>query len=197
MSVKAATTNGTWTVEEETKLVSVIATFGTASWAKVAKMVPRRKYCECLLKWHRMSEQTAHAESVPKTDNTVLPQLSGLEVGPDLHDFPRDSQKCLALLGITTAQSLPESPSVRERKSRVGVDPTKPAGIHDDSFSGDADLSSGCNEAVLVDIGDEATPDGYTSGDEPPAKRRRFDWVSKYIPENLVVRVLEYRDSWR
>jgi hypothetical protein len=71
--------------------------------------------------------------------------------------------------------------SVREWKSRIGVDLTEPAGIHDDYFSGDGDLSSGCNKAV-EDVGDsmpsaETTTDRDTSGDEPPVKRRRFEWV--------------------
>jgi hypothetical protein len=47
-------------------------------------------------KWQGMSEENAHVESVPKTDAAVLSQLSGLEVGPDLHVFPRDTQEILA-----------------------------------------------------------------------------------------------------
>jgi hypothetical protein len=207
MSKKAASTaSGTWTVEEEKKLASAVETFGALNWAEIAKIVPGRNYSQCFLKWQRMSKENADAESVPKTDAAVLSQLSGLEVGPDLHVFPRDMQKFLALLGITTAQSLLGSnvevlapsyvgwscetvsiddarASVREWKSIIGVDLTEPGGIHDDSFSGnaDTDLPSGCNKAVK-DVGDsmpsaETTTDGDTSGDEPPVKRRRFDWV--------------------
>jgi hypothetical protein len=157
-----------------------------------------------------MLKKAAAAESVPKTDTTVLSQISGVEqVGPDLHVFPWDSQELFALLGITTAQAFLESndeelaasyvgwrdktvslddamATVREWKSRLGVpvDPTgEPAGINDDYFSDGADLSSadGCsNKAVIEHVGDnmpidETATDGTNSGDEPPAKRRRFD----------------------
>jgi hypothetical protein len=53
-----------------------------------------------------MSEENAEAESVPKTDAALLASVAGMEVGPDLHVFPRDTQKFLALLGITTAGEL-------------------------------------------------------------------------------------------
>jgi hypothetical protein len=207
MSSKAsATVRVAWTVEEEKKLTSAVETFGAHNWAEIVKMVPGRKESQCYRKWQCMSGENADAESVPQTDAAVLLQLSGLEVGPDLHVFPRDTQKFLALLGITNAHSLFESnvevlapsyvgwscetvsldharASVREWKNIIGVDLTEPAGIHDDSFSGnaDTDLSSGCNTTVQ-DVGDsmpsaETTTDGDTSGDEPPVKRRRFDWV--------------------
>jgi hypothetical protein len=181
------------------KLVYAIEAYDGRNWVEIAKMFQG---------WQYMSEEKADAESVPKTDAAGLPQLSGLEVGSALHVFTRDTQKFLALLGITTDKSLLESSveelaasyvgwmcetvslddaraSVQEWKSRLGVDPTEPAGIHDDYFSGDgnadSDLSSGCNKAV-EGFGDnmpsaETTTDGYTSGDEPPLKRRRFDWV--------------------
>jgi hypothetical protein len=45
---------------------------------------------------------------------TVLSQLSGPGVGPDLHVFPWETQKFLALLGIATSQSLLESTKVED-----------------------------------------------------------------------------------
>jgi hypothetical protein len=137
-------------------------------------------------------EQTTDAASVPETHVAVLSQLSDLEVSPDLHVFPRDSQKFLSLIGITTAQSLLEinveelatsyvgwrdetvslddaRATVREWKNKLDGAPTEPDGIHDDSFSGDADIPSGCNKAVGdVDdnmSGDETISDVYTDDD--------------------------------
>jgi hypothetical protein len=184
-----------WTLDEEMKLVSSVETYGGSNWARIAVNVPGRNENQCRHKGQRISGQTADAENAAaKTDATGLSQLSGLEVGADLHVFPRESQQFLALLGITTAQSLLEinveelaasyvgwrgetvtlddaRATVREWKSRLGMDPTEPAGIHK-----------------------TATADGYTSGDEPPRKRGRFDWVRR-IPGN-VARALESQDSW-
>jgi hypothetical protein len=70
-------------------------------------MVPGRNESQCLQKWHDMSKKTAaDALSAPKTNAAWLAKVSGIEVGPDLHIFPRDTQKFLALLGIYTGQSL-------------------------------------------------------------------------------------------
>jgi hypothetical protein len=110
MSRNASTTaDGTWMEEEEKKLVSAVETYGGRNWVGIANMVPGRNASQCLLKWQSMDEQTAVAESAPAADAKVLSQLSGLEAGPDLHNFPRDSQNFLALLGITSAHSLLES----------------------------------------------------------------------------------------
>jgi hypothetical protein len=171
-----ATATGVWTVEEVNKLVSAVETHGGRNWAEIAKMVPGRNDRQCRRKWKHMSEKTADIESAPKTNAALLAQASGLEVGPALHVFPRNSQQFLALLGITTGQSLREShveylaasyvdwrcetvslddarASILDWKSRVGVDPAEPPS-------------------------DETTTDaGYTSGDEPPGKRRRLDWI--------------------
>jgi hypothetical protein len=68
-----------------------------------------------------MLKKAAAAESVPKTDTTVLSQISGVEqVGPDLHVFPWDSQELFALLGITTAQAFLESNDEELAASYVG-----------------------------------------------------------------------------
>jgi hypothetical protein len=68
---------------------------------------------------------------------------------------------------------------VEKRTEKSRQNPTE----LDDSFSGnaDTDLPSGCNTTVQ-DVGDsmpsaETATGGDTSGDEPPVKRRRFDWV--------------------
>jgi hypothetical protein len=191
------------------KLVSAVKTFGSHHWAEITEVVPGQNESQCLQKWHNMPKKTAaDAQSAPKTNAALLAQVAGLEVGPDLHVFPPDSQKFLALLGITTGQSLLEShveylvasfvgwrcetvslddarASIREWKSRLVLDPAEPDGIHDDSISvnvdADADHPSGYNKAA-EDFGDnmpsdETATDGCTSGDEPPGKRRRFDWV--------------------
>jgi hypothetical protein len=60
--------------------------------------------------------------------------------------------------------------SIREWKSRLVLDPAEPVEIHNDSISVDADV---CDDKPS----DETTTDGYTSGDEPPGKRRRLDWI--------------------
>jgi hypothetical protein len=50
-----ATTTGTWTVEEENKLASTVATFGTSSWATLsANIPPGRSENQCCKKWHHM-----------------------------------------------------------------------------------------------------------------------------------------------
>jgi hypothetical protein len=157
-------------------------------------MVPGRNESQCCRKWHYMSKKTAaDAQSEPKTNAAWLAQVSGIEVGPDLHIFPRDTQKFLALLGISTGQSLREShveylaasfvgwrcetvslddaqASILEWKSRLVLDRAEPVGIHDDSISVDADV---CDNM----LSDETATDGYTSGDDPPGKRRRLDWI--------------------
>jgi myb proto-oncogene protein len=58
MSSKAtATTRGTWTVEEENKLVSAVETFGTNGWAKIAASAPGRSENQCRGKWRAMSKR--------------------------------------------------------------------------------------------------------------------------------------------
>jgi hypothetical protein len=107
LSRKAApTVSATWTVQEEMMLVYAVEAYDGRNWAEITKMVPGRTERQCRYKWQRLSVENVDAESVPKTDAAVLSQLSGLEVGPDLHVFPRDTQKFLALLGITTARLL-------------------------------------------------------------------------------------------
>jgi hypothetical protein len=212
----AATSGGTWTVEEEMKLVYAVEAYDGRNWAGITKMVPGRNESQCRSKWQRMSKENVDAESVPKTDAAVLSQLSGLEVGPDLHVFSRDTQKFRALIEIATAvrrlapdPALPQVPdpvptqsllesisnveclaastsnvgwrcetvslddaraSVREWKNRLGVPPTEPAGIHDDSFS-DADLSNCCNTTV-EDFGDNIPNDETTI---PASTNASFD----------------------
>jgi hypothetical protein len=116
----SATASGAWTSEEEMKLVYAVEAYDGRNWAEIAKMVPGRNESRCLKQWQRMSEENVDAESVPQTDAAVLSQLSGLEVGPDLHVFPRDTQKFLALLGITSAQSVLDSNVEELAPSYVG-----------------------------------------------------------------------------
>jgi stalled ribosome rescue protein Dom34 len=54
-----ATASSAWTVEEEWKLVSAVATYGDSNWAEIAKMVPGRNDRQCHLKWKLLSETTA------------------------------------------------------------------------------------------------------------------------------------------
>jgi hypothetical protein len=63
---KAAATEGracAWTVEEKKKLVSTVATFGTASWAKIAANVPGRSENQCYQKWWGISRKAAATDS--------------------------------------------------------------------------------------------------------------------------------------
>jgi hypothetical protein len=58
MSRNAATTDsGAWTVEEKKKLVSMVDTFGTTSWANIAANVPGRNTIQCSRKWQNMSKK--------------------------------------------------------------------------------------------------------------------------------------------
>jgi hypothetical protein len=62
MSRKAATTSsGTWTVEEEKKLVSAVETFGNTSWANIAVNVTGRNEKQCYFKWQCLSRKAATA----------------------------------------------------------------------------------------------------------------------------------------
>jgi hypothetical protein len=64
LSRKAAitTSSGTWTREEEKKLVSAVETFGANHWATIAVTVPGRNESQCYSKWRTMStKKVAHA----------------------------------------------------------------------------------------------------------------------------------------
>jgi hypothetical protein len=91
---------------KEAGLPSAVETYDGRAWAEIAMMFPGRNESQWYRKQQRMSEENAEAESVPKTDAALLASVAGMEVGPDLHVFPRDTQKFLALLGITTAGEL-------------------------------------------------------------------------------------------
>jgi hypothetical protein len=51
----SATASGTWTVEEEKKLVYEVEAYGGRDWAETAKMFPGRNENQCYQKWHNMS----------------------------------------------------------------------------------------------------------------------------------------------
>jgi hypothetical protein len=64
MSRNAATTDsGAWTVEEKKKLVSMVDTFGTTSWANIAANVPGRNTIQCSRKWQNMSKKATATAS--------------------------------------------------------------------------------------------------------------------------------------
>jgi hypothetical protein len=64
MSRKAVTTpNGTWTLEEEKKLVSAVETFGTVNWAKIAVNVPGRSETQCSHRWQYLSKKAVTTAS--------------------------------------------------------------------------------------------------------------------------------------
>jgi hypothetical protein len=155
MSKKAATTaSGAWTVEEEKKLVSAVETFGTTSWTNIAADVPGRSENQCRSKWWNISRKAGTTASGHWTGEEEKKLAAAVET-----------------YGGRNWDKIAEHVQGRN------------AGIDDDPFSGntDADLSSGSNKAV-EDVGDsmpsaETTTDGDTSRDEPPVKRRRFDWI--------------------
>jgi hypothetical protein len=51
------TDGGAWTAEQEQKLVSAAATFGTNCWAEIAANVPERNQFQCHSKWRSISKK--------------------------------------------------------------------------------------------------------------------------------------------
>jgi hypothetical protein len=74
-----STVNGTWTVAEEIKLASAVATFGATSWAKVAANVPGRSEIQCCGKWRTMSKKAAATASGAWTAEEEMKLAYGVE----------------------------------------------------------------------------------------------------------------------
>jgi cytochrome c551/c552 len=156
----AATATGVWTVEEDKKLVSAVATIGT-SWSNIAANVPGRNEKQCSSKWDRISIKAS------ATDSEAKSTASGAWTAEE----EKKLVSAVATVGTSWANI---AANVRGRNEKQCSSKWNRISIKAAATSSD--------NTTVEDFGDnmpsaETSTDGYTSGDEPPGKRRRFDWV--------------------
>jgi hypothetical protein len=76
-----------WTVEEETRLIKAVITYGKGNWAAVAALVSDRSELQCCKKWQQIASSVASQQhqqnSVPvATTATATPSF------PSVHRYP-------------------------------------------------------------------------------------------------------------
>jgi hypothetical protein len=197
MSKKAATTSsGAWTVEEEKKLVSAVETFGTNSWVKIAANVPGRNDYQCCSKWQTIYKKVAATSSgawtvdeekklvsaVVAFGNTSWAKIAANVPGRNDYQCSRKWQYMSKKAATTSsgAWTVEEENKLLSAVDTFGTTSWTKVAANVPGRN-DRQCSRKWQNMSKKDVGDnipseETITDGWSLGDEPPGKRRRFEW---------------------